>query len=236
MFRNLFVAIPIAVLAVGGSTACATKKFVRTSVGQVNDKVDSLGRSLEETQERTRQNEGRITEVDQRAQGAASAAAAADQKATHAGAAAQTAQNAANQAGTAASTANQKADALDRAMKKVIFEVVLQQAGGDFKLGQTQLPDDAKAEIDRMVSQIKSDPKGAFFEIEGHTDNVGDKAYNERLGLDRAEAVKRYLYEQHQIPLHKMNVITYGEDKPVAPNNTRAGRAQNRRVVVKAIV
>ncbi|MBM3772268.1 MAG: OmpA family protein [Acidimicrobiia bacterium] len=121
-------------------------------------------------------------------------------------------------------------------MKKVIFEVVLQQAGGDFKLGQTQLPDDAKAEIDRMVSQIKSDPKGAFFEIEGHTDNVGDKAYNERLGLDRAEAVKRYLYEQHQIPLHKMNVITYGEDKPVAPNNTRAGRAQNRRVVVKAIV
>ena len=50
--RRLLVAIPIAVLAVGGSTACATKKFVRTSVGQVNDKVDSLGKSLEETQER----------------------------------------------------------------------------------------------------------------------------------------------------------------------------------------
>ena len=72
MFRNLFVAIPIAVLAVGGSTACATKKFVRTSVGEVNDKVDSVGRSLEETQERTRQNEAKITEVDQKAQAAAS--------------------------------------------------------------------------------------------------------------------------------------------------------------------
>ena len=71
MFRNLFVAIPIAVLAVGGSTACATKKFVRTSVGEVNDKVDSVGRSLEETQERTRQNEAKITEVDQKAQAAA---------------------------------------------------------------------------------------------------------------------------------------------------------------------
>ena len=58
MFRKFFVAVPIAVLAVGGSTACATKKFVRTSVGEVNDKVDSLGRSVEETQERTRQNEG----------------------------------------------------------------------------------------------------------------------------------------------------------------------------------
>ena len=46
MFRNFFIALPIAVLAVGGSTACASKKFVRTSVGEVNDKVDSLGRFL----------------------------------------------------------------------------------------------------------------------------------------------------------------------------------------------
>ena len=59
--------------------------------------------------------------------------------------------------------------------------------------------------------------------------------YNEKLGLERAEAVKRYLYEQHQIPLHKMNVISYGEDKPVAPNKDRAGRAQNRRVVIKVL-
>ena len=48
--------------------------------------------------------------------------------------------------------------------------------------------------------------------------------------------MKRYLYEQHQIPLHKMNVISYGEDKPVAPNKTKAGRAQNRRVVIKVLV
>ena len=53
--------------------------------------------------------------------------------------------------------------------------------------------------------------------------------------MERAEAVKRYLYEQHQIPLHKMNVISYGEEKPVAPNKTRDGRAQNRRVVIKIL-
>ena len=52
----------------------------------------------------------------------------------------------------------------------------------------------------------------------------------------RAEAVKRYLYEKHQVPLHKINVISYGEDKPVSPNKTRAGRAQNRRVVIKVLV
>ncbi len=56
-----------------------------------------------------------------------------------------------------------------------------------------------------------------------------------RLGMERAEAVKMYLYEKHQIPLHKMNVLSYGEDKPVSPNKTRAGRAQNRRVVIKVL-
>jgi len=232
MFRNLFVAIPIAVLAVGGSTACATKKFVRTSVGEVNDKVDSLGRSVEETQERTRQNEGRISEVEKAAQAAAQAA---DQKATAAGTAAQQAQNTATQANSAATAAGAKADAIDRASKRIVFEVVLSEDEGNFAFGKTQLPDDAKSKLDQMISSIKADPKGAFFEIEGHTDNVGDKIYNEKLGLERAEAVKRYLYEQHQIPLHKMNVITYGEDKPVAPNNTRTGRSQNRRVVIKVL-
>ena len=63
--RRFFIATSIAALAVGSTTACATKKFVKTSVGEVNDKVDSLGKSVEETQERTRRNEGKIAEVDQ---------------------------------------------------------------------------------------------------------------------------------------------------------------------------
>ena len=72
-------------------------------------------------------------------------------------------------------------------------------------------------------------------EIEGHTDSTGSAELNERLGLERAESVKQYLYEQHQVPLHKINVISYGEEKPVAPNDTREGRAQNRRVVVRVL-
>ena len=82
---------------------------------------------------------------------------------------------------------------------------------------------------------MQQEARQVFIEIEGHTDSVGSPAYNERLGLQRAEAVKRYLYEQHHIPLHKMNVISFGEAKPVAPNKTRDGRAQNRRVVVKVL-
>src|SRR5207248_10492793 len=125
--------------------------------------------------------------------------------------------------------ANAKFDAIDKASKRLVYEVVLSEDEGNFKFGKTVLPTEAKAKLDEMVAQLKQDPKAIYLEIEGHTDNVGAKNVNEKVGLERAEAVKRYLYEQYQIPLHKMNVISYGEEKPIAPNKTKAGRAQNRR-------
>jgi peptidoglycan-associated lipoprotein len=225
MFRKYLVALPIIMIAVGGSTACASKKFVRTSVGEVNEKVDSQGRAIEETQERTRKNEGRIGEVDSKASAAAQAAQAAHDAASAANS------NATN----VGNSANTKFDAIDKASKRLVYEVVLSEDQGNFKFGKTTLPDEAKQKIDEMVAQMKQDPKNIYLEIEGHTDNVGDKTINERVGLARADAVKRYLYEQYQIPLHKMNVISYGKDKPVAPNKTKTGRAQNRRVVIKVL-
>jgi outer membrane protein OmpA-like peptidoglycan-associated protein len=229
MFRRLLIALPVMTIAIGGSTACATKKFVRTSVGQVNDKVDSLGRSVEETQERTRQNEAKISDVDQRANAANQAAQAAQQGADRA-------TSAAAAAATSATAANTKVAEVDKATKRLVYEVVLSEDQGNFKFGKKDLPDEAKARLDEMIAQIKADPKGAFFEIEGHTDSIGDTVLNEKLGMERAEAVKRYLYEQHQIPLHKMNAISYGEDKPAAENKTKSGREKNRRVVIKVLV
>jgi len=225
MFRKFFMAVPVVALAIGGTTACATKKFVRTSVGEVNEKVDSQGRTIEETQERVRKNEGRISEVDQRA-------GAAQQRADAAHSAAEAAHSAAT---TVGKEANEKFDAIDKASKRLVYEVVLSEDEGNFKFGKTVLPDEAKSKIDEMVSKMKQDPKNIYLEIEGHTDSVGDKTTNEKIGLARAEAVKKYLYEQYQIPLHKMNVISYGEEKPIAPNKTKAGRAQNRRVVIKVL-
>jgi peptidoglycan-associated lipoprotein len=235
MLQKFLIAVPIAVLAIGGSTACATKKFVRTSVGEVNDKVDSLGRSVEDTQERTRRNEGRIAEVDQAAKNADQKAQNADQKAQNAAQAAQQANAAASDARTAASAVDSKVDTMDKTNRRLVYEVVLNEDQGNFKFGKTTLPDEAKMKIDEMVQQLKQDPKNVYIEIEGHTDNIGPKLINDKIGLERAEAVQRYLYEQYQIPLHKMNVISYGENKPVAPNKTKAGRAQNRRVVIKIL-
>jgi peptidoglycan-associated lipoprotein len=226
--RRAAIAVAITAFAVAGTSACATRGFVRTQVGQVNTKVDTLSQSLEETQQRTASNEQRIGQVDSRA-GAAQTAA------DSAGAAANSAASAATQASTAAQAAGTRAEAVEKAMNRVVYEVVLNESQGNFRFGGIDLPDVAKARIDEMVSGIKADPKGHYFEIEGHTDNVGGAEVNKRIGMERAEAVKAYLYEQHQIPLHRMNVISYGEEKPAGPNNTRDGRATNRRVVIRVL-
>jgi peptidoglycan-associated lipoprotein len=215
-------------LTVAVAPACATKKFVRTEVGGVNTKVETLSGSLEETQEKTRQNETRIGAVDSKAE-------AAGRSASEARAAADAAAAAAKDVDSKLAKESSRLTNFEASSRRLIYEVTLNEAQGNFKFGRTDLPDEAKGALDQMVANLKADPKGVFIEIEGHTDNVGSKELNERLGMERAEAVKRYLYEQHQVPLHKMNVISYGEDKPVAENNKRDGRAQNRRVVIKVL-
>jgi peptidoglycan-associated lipoprotein len=223
--RNSLMTVGVIVTALSVAPACATKKFVRTSVGEVNDKVTTQGKTLEETQERVRTAEGRITETDAKATAAGESANKANTAASEA----------ANRATEVGRTAEARAGAIEGEMRKLIFETVLSEDRGQFKLGKAELPEDATGALDTMVGQLTTDKKAVWIEIEGHTDSTGDKKMNETLGLMRAEAVKRYLYEKHQIPLHKINVISYGEDKPVAPNRTRDGRAQNRRVVIKVL-
>jgi peptidoglycan-associated lipoprotein len=226
--RKALLAITVVGLTVGGSTACATKGYVNTQVGQVSTKVDTLSGSLEETQERTRQNEGKITEVDGKA-------AAAQTTATSAQQAAAAADTKATEATEAAKMAANRAEELEKASRKIVSEVVLSESTPGFKFGATMLPDEAKAKIDQLVTTLLADPKGAYFEIEGHTDDVGTQIINEKIGMQRAETVKRYLYEQHQIPLHRINVISYGESKPEVDNKTRDARATNRRVVIRIL-
>ena len=219
--KRFMSALAISALALGGTSACATKKMVKQRVGEVNDKVDTLSRSVEENQQRTKANEGRIGEVDQRA-------AAANARAEQAG-------QRADEAFGAAEKVNARADAIETRSKRLVYEVVMSEDKGGFKFGQSKIPADMQSQIDELVAQLKANPNGGYIEIEGHTDNVGPKDTNYKIGLDRAEAVKRYLYESQQIPLHKINVISYGEETPIAPNKTKAGRAQNRRVVIKVL-
>ena len=223
--KKLLMVVPVLALA-AGTTGCATKKFVRTEVGSVNEKVTAISSRVEENEQRIKAVDTKITEVDTKYD---QRVGQVDQKATAAG-------QSATQASQAAKDVDGKLTAFEANSRKLVYGLVINEASGGFKFANAVLPDEAKARLDAVVGQLKADTRNVFIEIEGHTDNVGGPELNQRLGLERAEAVKRYLYEQHQVPLHKMNVISYGEDKPVAENKTKAGRAQNRRVVIKVLV
>ena len=219
--RRIVNMLAVGSIVVGTTTACATKKFVRTEVESVGTRVETLSQSIEATQEETRQNGARIVQV--------------DAKADQAGLWAKEAQTAAVTANTAASAAAARAEAVEASTKRLVYEVVISEDQGQFKFGSAELPETVQQRIDQMIADLKANPRGNYVEIEGHTDSSGDKMVNQRIGEARAEAVKRYLYEAHQVPLHKINVISWGEDKPVSPNNTREGRAQNRRVVIRVL-
>jgi peptidoglycan-associated lipoprotein len=218
MRRFTLIAIAITIAA-AGSAACASNKFVRASVGTTNQKVNALIQSLEETQGQTARHERRIAEVDAKSGAAARSADAA--------------YGVANGATSAARAAGTRIDALDKASRKLLYDVAMTTDEAHFASGGADLPDGAKVRIDGMIHELVDDPKNVYIEIEGHTDDRGPNGVNTKVGLARAQAVQKYLYDVHQVPLHKMNIISFGEDRPVASNRSEAGRAQNRRVVIR---
>jgi outer membrane protein OmpA-like peptidoglycan-associated protein len=130
-------------------------------------------------------------------------------------------------------------DALKRAQEagvlkknKVVFEQTFSEDRVKFKSGSYELNKDAKGALDEFAAKTKAIEDQYFVEIQGHTDDVGGRKYNDDLGQRRADEVRRYLSRSGGLPLARMSTISYGDTLPVAPNKTKKGRAQNRRVVI----
>ncbi len=130
-------------------------------------------------------------------------------------------------------------EAMDRAKDasklttgKLLYEVTISDESVPFGYDKATLSDEAKAALDTFAETLIIANEPVYIEIQGHTDNIGSRAYNLRLGQARAESVMRYLHMAHEIPLDRMGVFSYGEERPVAANKTKAGRAKNRRVVL----
>ncbi len=114
---------------------------------------------------------------------------------------------------------------------KFLYTVVLSDDSVKFPLDQSKLSPEADARLAQLANQLKAENKNVYLEVQGHTDATGDTTYNDHLGDQRAEAVRKFLSKQG-VALSRMATISYGEAEPVAPNNTREGRAQNRRVAI----
>jgi peptidoglycan-associated lipoprotein len=114
---------------------------------------------------------------------------------------------------------------------KFLYTMVLSDDSVKFPVDSAKLSPEAQERLTAFADKLKNDNRNVYLEIQGHTDARGPASVNERLGEERAEAVRRFM-NQHGVPLNRMSTISYGKADPVADNKTRTGRAQNRRVVM----
>lgn len=98
----------------------------------------------------------------------------------------------------------------------------------NFEFNKDVLTSDAKSALDQVAAGLASQPK-LTVQIDGHTDSVGTAAYNLALSKKRAESVRAYLVSKG-IDASRLAAEGYGKTKPIASNDTEAGRAENRRV------
>ena len=184
---------------------CATKKFVRQEAAAIDQKVEEIETAIEENQKRIREHDERLETL-----------------------------------GSLITKQQDEIKGVDGKLEevrkvaqgKLIFKETLRNDQARFKFDSFELSAEAKAALDAFVQRLIEENKGIYLEIQGHTDSTGEESYNLLLGKRRAEAVMEYLYKQYHIPLHRMQVFSFGSSAPVGDNKTKEGRAQNRRVEI----
>jgi outer membrane protein OmpA-like peptidoglycan-associated protein len=252
MRTNLILTAAVGLSLVG--TGCATKKYVAKTMAPVEARVATAetknadqdkmlsdqGKEIDDLQTRLSRANERISDVDTKV-------TAAGQSAERAGSAASVAQRTADQANTAAGNALTAANSgrdqaiahadqvgtelsskVDKTVKfsKATEETVL------FATNQATLSKDAKAALDTFATQLSGKDR-YIVEIQGFTDKTGSPDVNYELSQRRAEAVTRYLVNEHHVPLHMVTTLGSGWSSPAGDDKTRAGRKQNRRVEVR---
>jgi outer membrane protein OmpA-like peptidoglycan-associated protein len=182
---------------------CATKKFVRQEDATIDQKVVGVEAAIEENQKRIKEHDERL----------------------------ETLGSLITQQQDQIKGVDGKIEEVRKATQgKLIFKETLKNDQAKFKFDSFELGPEAKAALDVFVQKLVQENRGIYLEIQGHTDSTGEESYNLILGKKRAEAVMEYLYKQYHIPLHRMQVFSFGSSAPVSDNKTKDGRAENRRV------
>jgi outer membrane protein OmpA-like peptidoglycan-associated protein len=204
--KNYWTVYLIGFLVVAGLLlvpGCASKKFVQQETAAIDQKVEGVEAAVEENQKRIREHDERLETL-----GSLITKQQDDIKGV-----------------------DGKIEEVRKATQgKLIFKETLKNDQAKFKFDSSELAPEAKAALDVFVQKLVEENRGVYLEIQGHTDSTGEESYNLLLGKKRAEAVMEYLYKQYHIPLHRMQVFSFGSSAPVGDNKTKEGRADNRRV------
>jgi outer membrane protein OmpA-like peptidoglycan-associated protein len=203
--RLAFIVGIIVLVGFISGPGCATKKFVNTEMAALDKKVEGVETAIEENQKRIREHDERLASIGSIIKQHESQLKGVDSKIE---------------------------EVKKYAQGKLILKEILRNSEATFTFDSFELSPEAKATLDKFVQTLIDLDRGVYLEIQGHTDSTGPESWNLILGKKRAEGVMDYLYKQHHIPLHRMQVISLGSSVPIADNSSREGRAKNRRVEI----
>jgi len=202
----LAAAVAVTCLSLAGcATTTDVDKKIADAQAKTDKKIESVETQFEDMQEKQKATEGKVGEQGKQIEQISQSAKEALQRAQEAGV---------------------------LAKGKILFQQSFAEDRVRFKVNSFELTKDAKVALDEFAAKIKGLDKGVYLEIQGHTDDTGGADYNDQLGQQRSEAVRRYLAREHKLPLGRISTISYGDTQPVETNKTAKGRAQNRRVVI----
>lgn len=200
----------VALLIILILSGCATQDYV-------SKQVDPVTARLSQTETRLGQAEGQISQLDGRMTTSESKISRVEGELQEVDAKAEQ---------VLASLGNLKLE------HRLIIDM---KEGANFEFNSAALPDSAKQKIDEFLSNLKvdlTDDKNVVLLVAGHTDSSGSDEYNYELGKRRANAVSSYLVTQKKIDPLQVVTVSYGENSPITENDTRDGRARNRRVEI----
>jgi len=222
--------LAIVILTLVGA-GCATKGYVAKQVDPLDARVATAEAEIGENSsgiakldEKDGELERDISRVDERALGAQGSA---DEAAGRAG----QARDRADSGYELAEEGNRKAEHVEKGLANVHNYRMVAQESMPFGFDKSELTAEAKAQLERVV-KAAGDTKDYVIELKGFTDTTGNAKYNLALSERRAQSVLRHLTLEHKIPLHRVHVMGFGSESPVADNKSRDGRQQNRRVEV----
>jgi OmpA-OmpF porin, OOP family len=216
MKKANFAAVLAGLFLLGG---CATKRYVADRVDPVDKKVGDVDTKQQGTQKQLDEAETKISAADEKA-------SSADNRAG----------DALGRADAASKKSDQVRDQLRGELNDRIANLDDYKTAGDatvlFKFNSSELSDDARQQLDSLVTGQVSSAKRYFIAIQGFTDKVGPAEYNLQLSRRRAEAVQTYLVGQKNVPVYRIQIVGLGKDKPVNDQKTKDDREKNRRVEV----
>ena len=231
--RKVLMVFLIALLANG---CVASRKFVRNEVKTTSDALN--GRIDKNTGEIGEVRDG-VTRADSRITGVDGRVTQLDTKTNDRfdsvnGEVANVDKKAGQAQASADRTAADVVDLDGRFSNRNLFTVDMQKSIL-FKFDSAQIDGQYFPDLEAIAGKLQQNPD-ALLVLEGRTDSSGDKDYNVTLGDRRVEAVKRYLAVEMNVPVYRMHQISFGASKPIASNDSKDGRLQNRAVVLMILI